>query len=81
MRKRLSLVLALFLFSIGLAFAQTNVSGTVISADDGEPVIGASVMIEGTKTGGVTDIDGHFSISSPKSNPTLVISYVGMKTQ
>lgn len=81
MSKRLSLVLACFFLSLGITMAQTNVSGVVISGDDGEPVIGASVMIKGTKTGGVTDIDGRFSISSPQSNPTLVISYVGMKTQ
>ncbi|MBQ7422383.1 MAG: carboxypeptidase-like regulatory domain-containing protein, partial [Prevotella sp.] len=80
MSKRLSLVLACFFLSVGLALGQTIVSGTVISAEDGEPVIGASVMIKGTKTGGITDIDGHFNINSPQSNPQLVVSYVGMQT-
>ncbi|MBO4660308.1 MAG: SusC/RagA family TonB-linked outer membrane protein [Prevotella sp.] len=80
MSKRLSLVLAGFMLSIGMALAQTTVSGTVISAEDNEPVIGASVMIKGTTTGTVTDIDGRYTISSPQSNPQLVISYVGMKT-
>ena len=80
MSKRLSLVLAGFMLSIGMALAQTTVSGTVISAEDNEPVIGASVMIKGTTTGTVTDIDGRYTISSPHSNPQLVISYVGMKT-
>ena len=80
MSKRLSLVLACFFLSIGMALAQTTVSGTVISGDDGQPIIGASVMIKGTKMGGVTDIDGHFSINSPHEKPQLVISYIGMKT-
>lgn len=81
MGKRLSLVLACLFLSIGMAIAQTTVSGTVTSSEDGQPVIGASVMIQGTKTGAATDLDGHFSISSSQSNPTLVISYIGMKTK
>ena len=80
MSKRLSLVLADFFLCIGVALAQTTVTGTVISAEDGEPVIGASVMIKGTKTGTITDIDGHYTINSPQPNPQLVVSYVGMKT-
>jgi TonB-linked SusC/RagA family outer membrane protein len=80
MSKRLCLALAGFLLSIGAVLAQTTVSGTVISSEDNEPVIGASVMIKGTSTGTVTDIDGRYTISSPQSNPQLVISYVGMKT-
>ena len=80
MSKRLNMDLAGLFLSIGMALAQTTVSGTVVSSDDGEPVIGASVMVKGTQTGSVTDIDGHFSFSSPQDNPQLVISYVGMKT-
>ena len=81
MGKRLSMVLAsLFLF-VGMAIAQTTVSGTVTSAEDGLPVIGATVTIEGTKLNAVTDLDGHFSINSPQSNPKVVVTYIGMKTQ
>ena len=80
MSKRLCLVLAGMLLSLGVALAQTTVTGTVVSAEDGEPVIGASVMIKGTTTGAITDIDGRYTISSPQSNPQLVVSYVGMKT-
>ena len=51
MNKRLSVILAsLFLF-VGMAFAQNKISGTVVSAEDGEPVIGASVMIQGSYVG------------------------------
>ena len=48
-----------------MALAQTTVTGKVVSQEDGEPVIGASIKIEGTKTGTVTDVDGNFSLSVP----------------
>ena len=80
MGKRLSLVLAGFFLSIGMALAQTRISGTVVSSEDNEPVIGASVVVKGGKVGGVTDIDGKFSFTTTKSNPTVIISYLGMKT-
>lgn len=47
MEKRLSLFFVCLLMSIGAAFSQIDVSGTVISADDNEPIIGASVLISG----------------------------------
>jgi len=47
MEKRLTLFLACLWMSLGIAFAQIDVSGTVISQDDGEPIIGASVVISG----------------------------------
>jgi TonB-linked outer membrane protein, SusC/RagA family len=81
MNKLTHLFLCLFI-GIGLASAQTKtVRGTIISADDNEPVIGASVLIKGTTTGTVTDFDGVFSLSVPTSATTLVISYLGMVTQ
>lgn len=79
MGKRLGFVLVCLLFSIGIAVAQNTVSGTVLG-DDGLPVIGATVMVKGTKTGTATDIDGNFSISTTEAHPQLVVSYVGMKT-
>lgn len=82
MGKRLSMVLVGLFLSLGLALAQTTVSGTVVSAEDGEPIIGATVVIDGTTNiGAATDIDGHFEIVSPQSNPTLTVSFIGMKTQ
>jgi TonB-linked SusC/RagA family outer membrane protein len=80
MEKRLmTLLAALFLF-LGSALAQTNVSGTVTSNDDGEPVVGAAVKVEGTNTGTVTDVDGHFQLNVP-TGAKLTISYLGMKPQ
>ncbi len=77
MEKRLMMFIACLLLSMGVALAQTQVSGTVTSSDDGQPVVGASIRVLGTKTGTVTDIDGNFSISAP-SDARLEISYIGM---
>lgn len=81
--KKFTYLLFCLMLGIGLATAQTtSVRGIVISADDGEPIIGASVVVKGTSTGTVTDLDGNFTINNvPSSAKTLVISYIGMKQQ
>ena len=56
-----------------------NIIGAVLDSD-GEPLAGATVMIEGTSHGVATDADGNFSILSDKKNTVLVISYIGMET-
>ncbi len=79
MKKRLTLILAsLFLF-VGMVMAQSRVTGTVVSADDGEPVIGASVKVAGTKTGTVTNVDGEFTLPNVKDGSKLIVSYIGMQ--
>lgn len=72
-----------FLFvGIGLAMAQRRVTGIVISAEDNEPVVGATILVKGTTVGTVTNIDGKFEIQNvPNSARTLVVSYIGMKSQ
>lgn len=81
MRKLTFLLACLFLIGIGLVNAQSRtVSGKVLSAEDGQPIIGASVMVKGTTSGTITDVDGNFSVNVSGNNKTLVISYVGMKT-
>lgn len=69
--------------SIGWATAQTSkVSGVVTAEEDGLPVVGASVLVKGTTVGTVTDIDGKFNLTNvPSSAKTLVVSYIGMKSQ
>lgn len=57
---------------------QQVVTGTV--EDSEGPIIGASVMVKGTQTGTITDINGHFSINAPKGS-ILVISYIGYSSQ
>ena len=71
--------LACLFLSVGMALAQTKVTGTVVSQDDGQPVIGASVLVVGTNTGTVTNADGQFSLTVPAGKKTLRISYVGME--
>lgn len=79
MEKRLMTLLTMFLLCVGAAFSQTKVNGTVVSQDDGQPVIGASVFVVGTNTGTVTDANGRFSLTVPAGKQTLRISYIGME--
>ena len=83
MRRRLTFLLSLLVLSIGLVSAQVSkVTGVVVSAEDGEPVIGASVLVVGTNLGTITDIDGKYEIANvPADAKHLRISYVGMETQ
>lgn len=75
------LMTSLFLL-VGGVLAQTHVSGTVVGSEDGEPIIGASVIVAGTHTGTVTDVDGHFEFTIPQgASNKLVVSYVGMVSQ
>ena len=66
-----------------LVLAQTStVTGIVVSEEDGEPVVGASVLVKGTTLGAVTDIDGKFSITNvPASAKLLQVSFVGMESR
>ena len=77
------LLLACLFVGIGLATAQNQrVTGVVISEEDGQPVIGASVQVKGTKLGTITDVDGKFTLSNvPSSAGTVIVSFVGMHTQ
>ena len=75
--RMLTLLLGLFL-SVS-AFAQSTVTGQVKDAA-GEPVIGASVLINGTSNGTVTDLDGNFSVNV-QPGATLTISYIGYQKQ
>ncbi len=58
--------------------AQITVTGTVTSAEDGEPIPGVSVAVRGTTIGTVTNIDGHYSIEVPSEESVLRFSFVGM---
>ena len=78
--KRLSLVLALVLFGASFALAQKTVTGTVTD-ESGEALIGASILVKGTTSGTVTDLDGKYSLSVPEASSTLVFSYTGFNTQ
>src|SRR5690554_2127002 len=73
----IGLVLCIAVFSVN---AQTKqVTGKVTSKDDGAPIPGVSVVVSGTSTGTITDVDGNFSLRVPE-NETLLFSFVGLKT-
>lgn len=78
MVKRFATIFAGLFLSVGVAVAQSSIKGTVTSSEDGSPVVGAAVMVDGTKTGTVTDIDGRFELNVPAGSK-LVITYLGMK--
>ncbi|MEL6274936.1 MAG: SusC/RagA family TonB-linked outer membrane protein, partial [Bacteroidota bacterium] len=78
--KRLSLVIALVFFAVSFIAAQRTITGS-ISDNTGEPLIGASVLVKGTTSGTVTDIDGAFSLGVPSDDAILVVSYTGFATQ
>ncbi|WP_165877866.1 SusC/RagA family TonB-linked outer membrane protein [Pedobacter psychrotolerans] len=58
-----------------------RVSGKVTDAIDGDAIVGASVLIEGTKIGATTDVDGNFSLDVPTANAVLVVSFLGYQNQ
>ena len=81
MKKRLTMFLAAMFLCMGAALAQTKVSGTVLSQDDGQPIIGAAVKVVGTSTGMLTDVNGRFNITMPANSKQLEISYLGYLSQ
>jgi TonB-linked SusC/RagA family outer membrane protein len=75
------LILCFFFVAVSIgAYAQKTVNGKVLD-EGGLPLPGVSVIIKGTTTGTVTDMDGNFSLSNITSESTLVLSFVGLKTQ
>lgn len=83
MKKRTMMFLTGLFFCAGLIIAQNQtITGSVISDDDGQPIVGATVLVKGTLVGAITDIDGNFTLSDvPASAKTLRISYIGMQPQ
>lgn len=80
MVRKLTMLLACLTLGIGMAQAQMKVNGTVLSQEDNEPVIGASVLVVGTNVGTITDLDGRFSLTCPSDKATLRISFLGMES-
>jgi len=81
--KKIALFLSALLF-VGtmITNAQTRqVTGTVTSSEDEMPIPGVSVSVSGTTLGTVTDIDGNFNLKVPADAQSLLVSFVGMKTQ
>ncbi len=81
MIKKLTMFIVCMILSAGLAYAQTNIKGTVVNAEDGEPIVGATVKVVGSAVGAVTDINGAFSLTVPAGHSQIEVSYVGMQSK
>ena len=80
MRKLTFLLMCLLTLGTGVVNAQSKtISGKVISAEDGEPIIGATVRVVGTSIGAPTNDNGNFTIQVPETGSTLHFTYMGMK--
>ena len=81
MKKVLLLGLSLLMVTT-MSFAQDRtVSGKVTSVDDGATLPGVNVVVKGTTSGGVTDIDGNYKITVPEEGGILVFSFIGLESQ
>jgi TonB-linked SusC/RagA family outer membrane protein len=82
MKQKLLIFFLFGLFALSSAFAQNRkISGTVTGSDDGQPLPGVSVMVQGTKIGTLTGGDGQFVLNVPASGGTLEFSFIGFTTQ
>ena len=83
MGKKLCLIITLCLLSAGMAFAQKTVSGSVFETETGEPIVGATVRVQGAASiGATTDVNGNFTIKNVPNNATsLLVTYLGKKDE
>ncbi|ELR71357.1 TonB-dependent receptor [Fulvivirga imtechensis AK7] len=79
--RKLLLFMGFFLFSFITWGQERTVSGKVTSLDDGSSLPGVNVILKGTSTGTVTDVDGNYSLRVPSDGGTLIFSFVGLSTQ
>ena len=79
--KNIMLFLMSLLFTGSLYAQQSTIAGVVTDASDGEPLIGANVLVKGTTVGAITDLDGRFTINVPDGKKVLVVSSIGYQTQ
>ena len=81
MKKSLTMLMVSLFLCVGTALAQTKITGTVLSQEDGQPIIGAAVKVDGTNTGMLTDVNGKFSLTLPEGKKSLTISYLGYEAK
>ncbi|MDH4089704.1 MAG: TonB-dependent receptor [Cyclobacteriaceae bacterium] len=72
---------SILIASVTFGYAQRTVTGTITSSDDATSVPGVNILLKGTATGTVTDIDGNYSISVPNDGGVLIVSFVGFDSQ
>lgn len=78
---RTALMSALILFSVQLSIAQSVTINGKVADSQGEPLIGATILVKGTTTGSITDVDGLYSVEVETTPATLVFSYTGYRNQ
>ncbi|NET37731.1 MAG: TonB-dependent receptor plug domain-containing protein, partial [Cyanothece sp. SIO1E1] len=78
---RTVLIAACMLFGVQLSIAQSTTIRGIIADRQGDPLIGATILVKGTTTGSITDVDGTYSIAVANTPATLVFSYTGYSTQ
>ena len=79
MGKKFLSILACMLMTASMAWAQKQITGTVVDSESGEPLIGVAVRVPDSSIGVLTDADGNFSISLPEGKKSLNFSFMGMK--
>ncbi len=77
---RLGLIAIAICFIQTISFSQQTISGVIVDSSD-EPIIGASIIIVGTTTGTISDIDGSYSLNVPDGATQIEVSYIGYGTQ
>jgi len=78
--KKMYFAMVAFLIT-AVAFSQGTITGTVLDGDSGDPLPGASIVVQGTTNGTSTDFDGNFTIQIAESAGNLVVSYIGYVTK
>ena len=81
MKKKILLLSTSLLFLIVSAWAQRTVTGQVTSSDDGSAIPGVNVVLKGTTSGTITDLDGNYRLEVPEAGGTLVFTFIGLLSQ
>lgn len=75
------LLLMVVMFATSVSAQNTKQIGGIVSDSQGNPIIGATVVVKGTTNGTATDVSGRFSLTIPASSTTLLVSFIGMESQ
>lgn len=79
--KRVGAAAALLALAHVAAVAQTTISGTIVDPETDEPLIGANILVVGTSTGTITDLDGNYELTVPEDGAQIRVSYTGYSPQ
>jgi len=81
MKTKILFTLIIALAFIQISYAQLTITGSITSAEDGQPIPGVNVLIKGTSKGTVTDMDGKYSIQVENEKTIIIFMFIGYKTQ